>query len=79
MPTIIHGITVISTSFDKAKLITVNFASSSKQDNQDDPLPDFPSVTEHKLCDHSILAEVSRSFKNLDFTMATGRVYIISL
>lgn len=70
---IINGPVVISYSSDKAKPFVMKFTSNSTLDDNDHPLPDFPSLTGHKRSDFSILAcEVSRFFQSLDAMKTTG-------
>lgn len=49
VPAIINDPEVTTFSYDKVRLITMNFDPNFTLDNKDHPLPDFPLLMEHKL------------------------------
>lgn len=71
--TILKGPKVISFSLDNALLFTFNFDSNSMLENNGHILLDFPSLTEHKICNIYIrVQEVSRLMKSLNSKKATA-------
>lgn len=48
-PTVSDGPEIISSSIDKADLFAFNFALNATIDDENEPLPDFPLPTEHKM------------------------------
>lgn len=57
----------------QTKLSNLQWTLSQIPHYQGHLLPDFPPLTEHKLCNLTILTQdISKSVKNLDFTKVTG-------
>ena len=64
---------VVISSTDKASIFASKFAAHSTLDDLGCSPPDFPPVTDEKLCDLKVSAgQISQLIKELDSTKATG-------
>ena len=70
---LLNGPEVLSSASDKAKLLVENFSKNSNLDDSGISLPVFPSRTNFKLHDLSlILRMVKKVILNLDLSKASG-------
>ena len=73
IPTLVEGPTQVISSTDKASIFASKFASHSTLDDQGCLPPDFPPLTDERLCDLKVSAgQISKLIKELDSTKATG-------
>ena len=73
IPTLVEGPTQVISSTDKASIFASKFAAHSNLDDRGCLPPDFPPVTEEKICDLKVTAgQISKLIKELDSTKATG-------
>ena len=67
IPPLVNVSEMLSSAFDKAKLFTKNFSMNSNLDNSDISLPVFPSRTNLKLHNISVIRKMVRKVViNLD-------------
>ena len=73
IPTLVEGPIQVISSTDKTSIFASKFASHSTLDDQGCLPPEFPNLTDERLCDLKVSAgQISKLIKELDSTKATG-------
>ena len=73
IPPLFNGLEVLSSASDKAKLFVENFSKNSNLDDSGISLPVFPSRTNLKLYNISVICNmVKKVIMNLDLSMRSG-------
>ena len=73
IPPLVNDSEMLSSAFDKAKLFTENFSRNSNLDDSDISLPVFPSRTNLKQHNISVIPKMVRKvIMNLDLPKASG-------
>ena len=73
IPTLVEQSTQVISSTDKANLFASKFAANSTLDDQGCLPPDFPPITDEKLCESKVTAgQIAELIKDLDSSKATG-------
>ena len=73
IPTLVEESAQVISSSDKANLFASKFAANSTLDDLGFLPPDFPQITDEKLCESKVSAgQIAKLIKDLDSTKATG-------
>ena len=73
IPSLFNGPEMLSSASDKAKLFAENFSKNSNLDDSGISLPVFPSRTDFKLHDISVISKmVKKVIMNLDLSKTSG-------